>query len=408
MHPRLLRLASRIPALLLSLGLHLSPLLRSAPGAALSPMVCLVRWLTGAAALSGSLHAVSGATGLTITQGGKTVKSSTGTNGVVFAGTRITVRSDLFGNAQSYQFDGLPPGLVGSPQGVVTGIPGAAGTFEVSVTGWQRSGLSGFRFDTSYSVVILEGTPTAPPQIDTPPQAQSGAPGDTITLSVAASGIGLSYQWIKDGQDLPGQTASTLTLSPLQLSDAGKYQVRVTNTLGSVTSKAVAVQVLVPGPQTPVLPASLNLYVGEPLSLDATSTGVEPLSYQWTLNGVPLIGETGPVLQRASVSDQGAGSYSAQVTDGAGGMATVGPVSVSVLSLPGLRWIELSATSGGTLEVRSEPGRGYRLEARSAADSGTWTEVSSAVATGAGLRFESLKVSDDSRFFRVVVLPAGP
>ncbi len=223
MHPSTHRLVSRIPALVLSLGLHLSPLLRTGPVAALSPMVFLVRWLTGAAALSGSLDAVSGATGLTLTQGGKSAKSSTGTNGVVFAGTRITVRSDLFGNAQSYEFDGLPPGLVGSAQGVVTGIPGAAGTFDVTVTGWQRSGFSGFNFTSSYTVLILEGTPTAPPQIDTPPQTQSGMPGDTITLSVAASGIGLSYQWIKDGQELPGQTSSTLVLSPLQPSDAGKY-----------------------------------------------------------------------------------------------------------------------------------------------------------------------------------------
>ena len=112
MNSRIHLLAARLPSILLSIGLHLSPLLRTGSGAAvLSPVLFLTRWLCGAAAVTGAMHAVSGATGLTLTQGGKSVKSSTGTNGVVFAGTRITVRSDLFGNAQSYEFDGLPTGL---------------------------------------------------------------------------------------------------------------------------------------------------------------------------------------------------------------------------------------------------------------------------------------------------------
>lgn len=372
----------------------------------LSPVIFLARWLCGAAAVSGAMHAVSGATGLTLTQGGKSVKSSAGTNGVVFAGTRITVRSDLFGNAQSYEFDGLPTGLVGSAQGVVTGIPTDVGEFPVTVTGWQLSRFAGFNFTSSYTVIIVEGTPTAPPQITTPPQAQSGAPGDSITLSVAASGIGLSYQWIKNGQEIPGQTASTLVLFPLQVSDAGNYQVRVSNSVGSATSTAVAVLVVTPVPVVPALPLNRSLYAGEDLFLDATSTGIEPISYQWTVNGLPLAGETNPTLLRTEVTAAtAAGSYTAVVTDGTGGTATAGPVAVSVIPLPSLHWIQFVQGTGGVLGIDAEVGRTYRLEGRDLVDSGDWREVATETAVDSSLRWDIPVPTADSRFFRVMVLP---
>ncbi len=175
-----------------------------------------------------------------------------------------------------------------------------------------------------------------------------------------------------------------------------------------MTSTAVAVQVITPGPQVPILPFNIGLYTGEPLSLDASSTGIEPLAYQWLFNGVPLFGETLPVFQRTLVSEQEGGVYSAQITDGAGGIATAGPVTVAVLPLPVLRWIQFTPGAGGSLEVSVVPGRGYRLQSRPAVDSGAWGEVSSAVATETVLRFEVAQSALVSQFFRVIALPIAP
>jgi hypothetical protein len=61
--------------------------------------------------------------------------------------------------------------------------------------------------------------------------------GASTTLSVqVASNPPPSYQWRKDGVDIDGATASTLELSNVQLSDAGDYDVVVSNEEGSVTS----------------------------------------------------------------------------------------------------------------------------------------------------------------------------
>jgi hypothetical protein len=289
-------LLGRSPAVMLSLLLQLAPLIRIAVAGgttAVSPVVQIVRWLAGAAAVCGSLHAVSGATGVTLTQGGRVVQSPQGTNGIAFQGTRVTIRSDLFGTAQSYQFDGLPPGLNGSAQGVVTGVPTAAGEFPVTVTGWQRSNASGFNFSVDYSVVVVEGAAVLiPPKVDAAPVGQTNVLNGTVTLSVGASGSDLKFQWIKDRSDLTGRTASSLVLSPLQPSDAGLYQVRITNGAGSITTTAVRVGVIIPPPVLQPTPEAVTLYEGEVLRIKVQASGFGPLAYQWNRNGLPEVGFT--------------------------------------------------------------------------------------------------------------------
>jgi uncharacterized delta-60 repeat protein len=65
--------------------------------------------------------------------------------------------------------------------------------------------------------------------------------GQTAVFNVEAAGTEpLVFQWLKGGAPLPGQTASTLTLTNVQGDDAADYSVRVSNVFGSITS-AVAV-----------------------------------------------------------------------------------------------------------------------------------------------------------------------
>jgi uncharacterized delta-60 repeat protein len=60
--------------------------------------------------------------------------------------------------------------------------------------------------------------------------------GQSATFTVTAAGTGLSYQWSKNGSPLPQATNPSLSLTNLQLSDAGTYRAVVTGTFGSVTS----------------------------------------------------------------------------------------------------------------------------------------------------------------------------
>jgi hypothetical protein len=58
-------------------------------------------------------------------------------------------------------------------------------------------------------------------------------------LSVGASGPGLAYQWRHGGQPIPGATGPVLTIQPVAPADEGVYDVRVSNTCGTVTSDPV-------------------------------------------------------------------------------------------------------------------------------------------------------------------------
>jgi hypothetical protein len=77
----------------------------------------------------------------------------------------------------------------------------------------------------------------------------SGSPirtvGEAIYLSVTANGTSpLSYQWRKDGLDIPDTTNAFFFKSDIGLADAGKYSVLVANDAGTVISHELPITVL--------------------------------------------------------------------------------------------------------------------------------------------------------------------
>jgi hypothetical protein len=92
---------------------------------------------------------------------------------------------------------------------------------------------------------MLTTTPAAP-SILVPPMSQSVVEGATVTFSVTAGGVPApGYQWQRNGGDLPGETASTLTLIATP-ADVGYYTVVVTNSEGTITSPAAALRIVEP------------------------------------------------------------------------------------------------------------------------------------------------------------------
>lgn len=83
-----------------------------------------------------------------------------------------------------------------------------------------------------------------PPAIIGQPERQEVSEGEAIVLEVVASGSDtLSYQWQRDGVDLPGANSRVFTLQHAQLKDSGSYTVAVFNSGGRVLSQSAAVLV---------------------------------------------------------------------------------------------------------------------------------------------------------------------
>ena len=132
---------------------------------------------------------------------------------------RLTVNQDQFGNNQgiriSYHY-----------------VAPANGRITLTVTPFVAA--SSFHL---YGFSNAEVTPQEEPVIGLQPQDLAGAIGAPATFSVTAGGVRpLSFQWQKDGVDLPGQTSRVLTLASAIAEDAGEYTVVVTNSFGAITS----------------------------------------------------------------------------------------------------------------------------------------------------------------------------
>jgi glucose/arabinose dehydrogenase len=111
-----------------------------------------------------------------------------------------------------------------------TGVAGSA----LSVTTGPDGNLY---FVSRTAASVYKITYSAAPAITQQPQSLEVTVGQSATFSVAASGSGtLTYQWKKNDADINGATGSTYTIDPAALSDAGSYQVVVSNTLGNATS----------------------------------------------------------------------------------------------------------------------------------------------------------------------------
>ncbi len=84
----------------------------------------------------------------------------------------------------------------------------------------------------------------AAPTILTQPISQTVCEDATVTLSVAATGaVPITFQWRRNGAPIAGATDDDLVLSPVALTDAGAYDVVVTNPAGSTPSDAAQLTV---------------------------------------------------------------------------------------------------------------------------------------------------------------------
>jgi uncharacterized repeat protein (TIGR01451 family) len=146
------------------------------------------------------------------------------------------------------------------------------------------------------------------PAITQSPLSQGVTNGGTATLTVAATGTALHYQWSFNGTNLAQATNSTLVIDSAQPAHQGAYVVVVSNAVGAVTSAPAQLTVLV-APVIVAQPQSLSVLAGSPATFTVTAQGSEPLAYQWFYNDTALGGQTQPALTIATVAGSDAGTY---------------------------------------------------------------------------------------------------
>ena len=166
-------------------------------------------------------------------QGGNICEGSDWTFNIVANGSNLTYQWQHNGNNIS--------GATSNVYSITNATTNDAGTYNCLISGDCGT--------ISSDEVTLNVNET--PVVTTQPVDVSVNDGDNFTLSVAASGGNLSYQWIKDGSNLidggniSGATTSTLSVSNATSNDEGWYWCAVSNQCGNVTSDSAQVTIMV-------------------------------------------------------------------------------------------------------------------------------------------------------------------
>ena len=96
---------------------------------------------------------------------------------------------------------------------------------------------------TPYSATVLSLAPGAP-VITVQPANQTAMMGSNIQFSVVATGAPTpAYQWYRNGTAINGASSASLTLTNVQMTDAGDYTVTISNSSGSVMSNKATLTV---------------------------------------------------------------------------------------------------------------------------------------------------------------------
>jgi hypothetical protein len=113
-------------------------------------------------------------------------------------------------------------------------------------TGTSRNGMpgSGDVWGANFVLVVSTGSPVIMAQPQSQPFTELGASA-SFGISVMGDAV-TRYQWQFDGTNLPGASGSHLTITNVELLNAGNYAVVVTGASGSVTSEVASLSIATP------------------------------------------------------------------------------------------------------------------------------------------------------------------
>jgi N-acetylneuraminic acid mutarotase len=236
------------------------------------------------------------------------------------AGGSATFSVAASGSSLGYQWRKDGVNISGATSGSFTLnnlVQADAGNYDVVV-----SGACGNLTSTPAALTINAAT-----SITTHPQSRSVCANTGTSFTVAASGANLTYQWRKDGVNIPNATAATYAISATTAADAGNYDVVVSGTCGSLTSTPAVLTVNAVTAIT-AQPQALVRCSGGSATFSVTASGAN-LAYQWRKDGVNISGATSGSFTINSLVQTDAGSYDV-VVSGTCGSQTSAPAPLTV------------------------------------------------------------------------------
>lgn len=159
----------------------------------------------------------------------------------------------------------------------------------------------------------------AAPEFLSEPQDQTVDAGQTINLNGWASGSPVpTYQWLFNGEQIPGARDSSLYIWAGFSNQIGGYALVASNSVGMATSRVAQVDIVLRPPEFVVHPGPQQLVVGEIFNLEIVLSNRVPAHIQWQRNGENLPGATDYALRTRTTSTNDSGDYRAVVINDVG------------------------------------------------------------------------------------------
>ncbi|MFM8569200.1 MAG: immunoglobulin domain-containing protein, partial [Candidatus Kapaibacterium sp.] len=154
------------------------------------------------------------------------------------------------------------------------------------------------------------------PVVGTQPQNVTVCNGERASMTVAATGGTLSYQWKVGAANIPGATGSTVEIASADLSlNGAKVTCVVSNNCGETTTSE-AVLTVNDKPSITTGPSNTAVVIGSNFVLSVVATNAT--GYQWKKDGASIPGATTATYTLTSFTRAMAGKYSCDVTNSCG------------------------------------------------------------------------------------------
>jgi hypothetical protein len=213
--------------------------------------------------------------------------------------------------------------------------PNAWSTHRFTPRGWDF--FPTFRVGRSAFVYLSQG-----PRIFQHPMSRNVTNGQTVRFDVGVTGPGIGqspgpgqvpyrFQWLRQEDDLVGETNSSLVINNAQYLHSGLYSVTVRNPFGEVTSRQAFLRVTSP----PVIlepPEGVRAIPGQKVTFRVKAVGTPTLRYEWFRDGVRLPNQIEASLD-LTASAATAGRYHVRVLNNLG-FAQSQPVTLEVNDPP--------------------------------------------------------------------------
>ena len=210
----------------------------------------------------------------------------------ISAGQAATLSVAADGTAPlTFQWYSGTSGATASPIGGATSSSFTTPSLTATASYWVRVRNSAGTVDSTTATITISAPPppsATAPAVTSQPLSQTISSGQSVTVSVGASGTApFSYQWYigaSGSTAFPVTGATSASYTTPALTTTTLYWVRVSNAAGTTDSGTATITVNAPAGIAPAItaqPQGQTLTSGQATALSVAASGTGPLSYQW-------------------------------------------------------------------------------------------------------------------------------